>query len=252
MKRTTFVMMAVVLAAWASAASANTVKAKFTSILSREAVHVHNGTENLYVWAGQSQFEKIDITPDNESNPAHDLDNPFGGYCVDLNQSITFGYTTTWELRPLEEAPVGAGGGTGSAMGDIRATLLRRLWANYFTDPNYAEFQVAVWEILGEKNSATDGYDVTDGTFHAPYSGEVNRTMINGWLTAITASGYSGAEASIVWALTSTQTQDFAVLIETITVPPGPHAPEPVTLFGLLAGVGGLARYVHGRRGRRD
>ena len=249
MKRMTLWMVVVALVAWTGAASAetvNTVEATFTDIVNRKAVHVQNGNE-LYVWAGQSLFKNLGISPNLPSNPAYYLGDWFGGYCIDLHQSITFGYTTTWDLKTLEEAPVGSVPGPG--MGTDRAQLLKRLWANYYTDLHNAEFQVAVWEILAETSSV---YNVTNmnGSFYATRTNEVDIDLINDWLDVITATNYSGQETSIMWALTSTATQDFAVLIETGGVGPGPDVPEPVTMFGLLAGIGCLTHYARKRGGR--
>ena len=75
-------------------------------------------------------------------------------------------------------------------------------------------------------------------------------TGVTAIIDKFTATNYSGQETSIMWALTSTATQDFAVLIETGSQPPGPDIPEPVTMFGLLAGIGCLTHYARKRGGR--
>jgi len=245
MRNVTFLAaVAVALAATvAHANSVNTVTAKFTTIVNKEAVHVKNGSQSLYVWAGLSKFEKMSISPDSELNPAFYLDDVFTGYCIDLKEEIWWNFVGTWQVAPLEDAPVGAGQ---PAMGTERATLLRRLWGSYFSDPNNAEFQVAVWELLAE--DPANGYDVKSGSFYAPYANEVDRDGINGWLTTVTDDNYSGPAASVMYALVSDGTQDFAVLIETGGQPP--VIPEPLTLTGLLMGIGGLIHYARKRGGR--
>lgn len=245
MRNVTFLAAAIVALA-ATVAHANTVTAEFTDIINREAVHVQNGPQSLYVWAGLSKFEKMSIDPDSELNPAFYLDPVFTGYCIDLKEEIWWDFEGTWQLAPLEDAPVGAGQ---PAMGAERATLLRRLWGSYFSDPNNAEFQVAVWELLAE--NPDNGYDVTkdDGSFYVRTADdvEVDVSEINTWLDVVTDDNYSGPVASVVWAMVNDGTQDFAVLIETGGMPP---IPEPLTLTGLLMGIGGLIHYARKRGGR--
>lgn len=248
MKNVTF-LAAVVVALGVTAAhanSVNTVTARFDSIINREAVHVKNGSEDLYVWSGLSKFEKLSIDPDETTNPAYYLDTVFSGYCIDLKEEISWDFEGTWQLAPLEEAPIGAGQ---PAMGTGRADLLRNLWGSYFNDPHNAEFQVAVWELLAETSG---DYDVTNenGAFYVKTADddEVDVSMINTWLDVVTDENYSGQVASVVWAMVSDGTQDFAVLIETGGAPP--VIPEPVTMLGLLAGIGGLIHYARKRGGR--
>lgn len=244
--RGTFLVGAVAILLAATVAHANgvyTVDATFTGVANRKAVRLATDDGDRYVWAGLYKFDKGAIAPDSTDNPAHYLDDAFGGYCIDLEQVIWQDYTTTWELKPLEQAPVNP---TGNVMGSERATLLRRLWGSYFNDPNSAEFQVAVWELLDEDPG--NGYGVTtgDGSFYVRTADdvEVDVSMINDWLDAVSDPAYSGDEASIMWAMTSMQTQDFAVLIEMGGLPP---IPEPLTLAGLLMGIGGLTHYVRRR-----
>ncbi|HUU92998.1 MAG TPA: PEP-CTERM sorting domain-containing protein [Phycisphaerae bacterium] len=232
----------------AHANSVYTVEATFSGVENKKAVRLASDSGNLYVWAGLYTFDKGAISPDSTANPAYYLDPVFGGYCIDLAQVISPNYTTTWELKPLEQAPVNP---TGIVMGPDRATLLRRLWGSHFNDPNAAEFQVAVWELLAENPS--NGYGVTtgDGSFYVrtPDDAEVDVSMINEWLDEVAGADYIGDEASVMWAMTSIATQDFAVLIELADEPGGePSIPEPVTLVGLLTGIGCLTRYVR-RRG---
>ena len=234
-----------VLCVSASMANAASVTATFTGVENEEAVHLRYGSSNLYVWAGLYKFQKLSITPDGTENPAFYMDDVFGGYCIDIDQRISFSQTVTWTLKPLEEAPVNL---LHSPMGEDKATLLRRLWGSYFGDPHSAEFQVAVWEVLAE-DPAND-YDVTSGRFYAtvPYNPtfdvEVDRVMINSWLDAITSPTYSGPEASVIWALTNAVSQDFAVLIETGGQPP---VPEPLTVATVLMGCGFAVRYARKR-----
>jgi hypothetical protein len=239
--RNAAIMAAVVVALAATVAHANTVTAKFTTMVNKEAVHVKNGSQGLYVWAGLSKFEKMSINPNTEANPAYYLDDVFSGYCIDLKEEIWWDFVGTWQVQPLEAAPVGAGQ---PPMGTDRATLLRRLWGSYFTDPNNAEFQVAAWELLAE--DPAKGYNVKNGDFYAPYANEVDRDGINGWLTTVADDNYSGPVASVMYALVSDGVQDFAVLIET----GGQPIPEPLTLTGLLMGIGGLIHYARKRGGR--
>lgn len=242
------VTVAVLLAATvAHANSVYTVGATFTGVANKKSVRLATNTGNRHVWAGLYMFDKGAISPDSTDNPGYYLDDVFGGYCIDLEQVIWPNHTTTWELKPLEAAPINP---TGSPMRLDRATLLRRLWSSYSDDPNPAEFQVAVWEFLTE--DPTNGYGVgkDDGTFYVRTQDdvEVDVSTINEWLDDVAAPDYIGEEAPIMWAMTSMNTQDFAVLIE-MDKPPGedPPIPEPVTAAGLLMGIGCLMRYVRRR-----
>jgi hypothetical protein len=218
------------------------VEAKFKTVISKQAVHLVTPTSNRYVYAGQYWFDKVGLTPDTEANPAWHLGDEFGGYCIDINQTINWNYQGTWQIQPLDAAPIGLGGDASGAMGAAKAELLKRLWGNYFETGPYPEFQVAVWELL---NETTGTYDVTDGTFYASRTNEVDRAQINDWLDQITADVYTGPVSNLMYAMTSANTQDFAVLIETGG---GGNVPEPVTLAGLMLGVGGLVGYVRKRR----
>jgi len=244
MRKATF-LAAVVVALATTVAHANTVTAKFTTMVNEKAVHVKNGSQGLYVWAGLSKFQKMSINPNTEDNPAFYLGDVFTGYCIDLKQEIRWNFEGTWQVQPLEAAPFGA---EQPPMGKDRATLLRRLWGSYFSDPNNAEFQVAAWELLAEVPA--NGYDVTkdDGSFYVRTADdvEVDVSKINTWLDVVTDDNYSGPEASVMYALVSDGTQDFAVLIET----GGQPIPEPLTLTGLLMGIGGLIHYARKRGGR--
>jgi len=121
-----------VLALSAGTANAASVTATFTGVENEEAVHLRYGAQNLYVWAGLYKFEKLSISPDSTENPAYYMDDVFGGYCIDIDQRISFSQTVTWVLKPLEEAPVNL---LHSPMGADKATLLRRLWGSYFARP---------------------------------------------------------------------------------------------------------------------
>jgi len=239
MLRAILCAVAVLAAMSAISAEATTyeVTAKFDSVINRRAVHLVKPGPNLYVYAGQYWFEKLGVSPDVAANPAYWLDDEFGGYCIDVNQTISWNHTDTWQIEPLANAPIG------QAMGAERAELLQRLWGKHFVSGPYAEFQVAVWELLVE--DPANGYNVTTGDFYAPYGNEVNRTTINDWLLEITDAAYDGPVSNLMYAMTSSSTQDFAVLIET----GGQMVPEPVTLAGLALGSAGLIGYLRKRKG---
>ena len=235
---------AVLVALWAATAEATTfeVTARFDSVVHKQAVHLVMPGSNPYVYAGLYWFDKVAVSPDIEANPAYWLDDEFGGYCIDIQQEINWNYQGVWQIEPLADAPIGPGGDASGAMGAQRAEHLKRLWGNYFVPGPYPEFQVAVWELLVE--DPANGYDVTSGDFYASRSNEVDRTQINQWLDLVTDPAYSGPVSNLMYAMTSSDTQDFAVLIET----GGQTVPEPVTLAGLVLGGGGLLGYLRRRK----
>jgi hypothetical protein len=227
------------------------INATYTAIVNRDAVHVYDGRQNKthYVWSGLSKFQKNWVDPDTTANPAYHLDEQFSGYCIELMQTIYTGRTYTWQMRALEEAPIGWNGDETYQMGEDRATLLRRLWGSYAGTGDDPEFQVAVWELLAEDPSLSGPFSVTsgEGEFYLTRTNEVDVGLVNTMLDSIVDPGWSGTPADLQWAMTSQDTQDFAVIIETSGSPP--PVPEPTTVAGLVLGSVGLVRYIRRRRG---
>jgi hypothetical protein len=170
-------------------------------------------------------------------------------FCADLKEYV---YTNDWVERYIYKpalAPIGNGN---IAMGDIKAADLRRLWDQYSSyglgssytlgattyDVNQtaAAFQAAVWEIIYQAGTT---YDVTAGT--TTITGGAWTTLANYWLTHLEANDPDIG----LRVLVSDGRQDFAIIVPGIGRDP---IPEPVTMAGLLLGIGGLGGYIRRRR----
>jgi hypothetical protein len=159
-------------------------------------------------------------------------------FCIDIRQNAPTGPYVRYDIYALEDAPIG------SAMLAARADDLRRLFAGHFqetfTNNQAAAFQAAVWEIINETSGT---YDVYHGAFH------ITESWGSGW--GGTANAYLGDLASYtpdshVAALVNASSQDYALTI-TGPSPEPPHTPEPMTIAGVLMGLGGLVRYLRRR-----
>lgn len=172
------------------------------------------------------------------SHPA--LNGRLNTFCCDVHQNADSGYTKYAFYAPAN-APIG---GDNTAMGATKALDLRRLvelhWTAATSGDNQAawEFQASVWEIVNETSSS---YDLTQGYFKV--SG--NSTWVteaNGWLNGLSSDLTPTVP---VWVLASESAQDYAIWFPGLG---GSMIPEPLTMAGLMMGIGGLAGYVRRRR----
>jgi hypothetical protein len=187
--------------------------------------------------------------------------NQFGGLCIEMNQSR--GSTATYNVMDLADAPLPVKSNYGTPMGDTKAQYLSELWAERFdtawvsvqspsgltsAQKKAAEaFSACVWEIIYEPLPATPaGWDVTtDGSPDAKgfKCSHADTTLANSWLYALDGNG-----GEDVWALSNPTTQDMMVMIPIPITPDNTVIPEPVTMAGLMLGIGGLVTYVRKRR----
>ncbi|MBE3037933.1 MAG: PEP-CTERM sorting domain-containing protein, partial [Chloroflexi bacterium] len=160
-----------------------------------------------------------------------------------------------YQVVPLADVltPFGAGG---SGTGQERALLMQNLWATHFepawqmgsswTTPQRLRaeaFAAALWEIVYE--TPANGFDVTTGRVRI---GSIDTSTANAWLRGLDPNG----PQTLLRALSNGQYQDYVTAIPGVggMQPIGGHAPEPVTLAGLLLGIGTVARYVRRRTAR--
>jgi len=157
-----------------------------------------------------------------QANTNHMLDT----FCADLEQWALSDFTT-YDVYHPEHAPIGAGN---SPMGIEKAWDLRRLfsqhWGDAASDNGAAAFQAAVWEIVYEDTDTYD-YDVTDGDL---------------WIEKMLGTGQPDVGLRV---LANENYQDYALVV--LGLPADP-VPEPVTLAGLMLGVGSLVGYLRRRR----
>jgi len=168
------------------------------------------------------------------------LPDRFGGFCVEIGQQRMDG---KYNVAFPKDAP-DPGEYSGGAMGQEKATLLRKMWSMAFDDAWYERdylqtaannqaaeaFGVAVWEIVHERS---DIYDVTDGSFLvSPWLWEDQVDLGNDYVNNLIADAmnYDGPLANLR-VLTSPEGQDILV-----------EVPEPSTTVlmgsGLLMALG--------------
>ena len=205
----------------------------------------HSGS----VYAGAYQFQIDGLQP--RTGLGNDLPTgqTFGAFCIDITQLANGSYQP-YNIQPLAEGPLTPLNG-GMAMGSTKAALLENLWHDHFdlawvapgtytaAQKLSAEaFAACIWEVVFE-NSANP-LNILDGELTV--SGVNYATVANSWLAGLNAAG----DRTTLFALTSNSYQDYLVLI------PGHEnlqtVPEPITMTGLLLGIGSVVTYVRRRR----
>jgi hypothetical protein len=230
-----------ILALNANSAPAGQVTATFSTVNPGEVVTISNTVNGVTTtetgWAGVYNF----------TNASGDLTGNLRTFCIDIGQDIFGNQTVTFDVNPLENAPV-----PGPQMGALRANLIRELWFNDYAligndNAKAAAFQVAIWEIENELQTDALGHlilDVTNGSFQVTSQDSTALTQANQWLAGIDITG-NGPKATNLIALTNPNYQDY------VTPDPPSPAPEPSSLA--LAGMGALSMmFVRSwRRGRQ-
>jgi len=170
-------------------------------------------------------------------------------FCADIKQYAS-GSFLRYDIYKPEDAPIGGGN---TPMGDAKAADLRRLFDNYSAyglgalpytlgtttygaNQTSAAFQASVWEIIYE----TSAYDVKQNVFRIT-SSNASRDLANYWLTHL-----GDVDPCLgLRILVRDDQQDFAIVVPGIGRDP---IPEPVTMAGLMLGIGSIAGYVRRRR----
>lgn len=176
----------------------------------------------------------------------------FGAVCIDVTQCASSSYRD-YSIVPLTDAPLTPYTGV-EPMSANRAALIENLWHDHFdldwiapgpyslTEKLMAEaFNAAVWELVFEEEG--NPLNILDGALQVA---DVNDTSLaNDWLAGLDAGG----ERTTLYALSNSCYRDYVVLIPTRD--DDRVVPEPITMTGLLIGVGSLATYVRKRRRSR-
>ena len=166
-------------------------------------------------------------------------------YCIQLDQDINNGWTRTFEIVDLEDAPIGGGS---TAMGASKAADIREMWIEIGTALEWdqtpsdssqaAAIQMAIWEIVHETTDSSYAFD--SGNMKVTDFGGAS-TEAQSVLALVDGTEYSSQPS--LKALVNTQTQDFVAIVdENFAVVPLPAAVYPgMALLGFL-GVGKLRR----------
>jgi hypothetical protein len=174
-------------------------------------------------------------------------------FCFELQQQ-----TDPWNLPNTDvvytigdpsDGPLGSSSSI-SQMGDNRANLLRRLYADHYAklkDNNddatdKKAFQMAVWEIVHETTNVTDdtkgnSFKLTDGQFSVNNS-ETARDRAQGWLNGLTTT--NGSLAAIQAFMNITK-QD-QLYWDGVSEVPVPSALVSLLGLGLTLGIVRLRR----------
>ena len=171
-------------------------------------------------------------------------DNLIDTFCADIEQSALSAFTT-YDVYHPELAPIG---GDNSPMGIEKAWDLRRLFNQHLgdtaSDSGAAAFQAATWEIIYE-DTDTYTYDVTDQNsrfWMERMAWDPDwLTTANDWLAGL---GTDKPDVGLR-VLANDDYQDYALVVTDLPADP---IPEPVTLAGLMLGVGSLVGYLRRRR----
>lgn len=191
-------------------------------------------------------------SPASVVNP-YDID----AYCIDIHQDAPPSFAL-YNIYHLSDAPlwITTGGGQGAVMGAGKAADLGRLFAlvkdpirdvNMTLAANQTAFQACVWEIVNETSGTYklgSASQDPNGTFRS-WDGSLNVGLANGWLSSL---GQYAANRDVI-ALVNTNTQDYALVDAGSGGNWGapPPVPEPLTMAGLMIGIGGVVTYVRRR-----
>jgi hypothetical protein len=228
----------------------------------------NDGTNHGNVYTGQYNLQiNPGFTPTGEGVAVKETADIIGGnyilgtFCTDILQNAPTGGTyRRYDVYLPQNAPIGGGN---VAMNDAKAWDLRRLFSNnqgfIGTADGAAAFEAAVWEIVYETSgtynvdyhsSSSDGLTGTRGNFFVdPTSGTIDESGKYTWVT--TANTWLGALGTGtpdigLRVLASEGYQDFSLVVTGLGK--DSSIPEPVTMAGLMLGIGGLSGYIRRRR----
>ena len=231
----------------AGMADAVTVTAKFIGANPAMNVRTYADRDNdpayeLDSWtrAGVHVFEAI--SSDFEPIQAGET---FTTFCIDLGQYVNSNGIYTYTVTDIKNAPVPTTYSM-TTIGGAQELDLQKLYSQYYGVATQglvldaAAFQAAAWEIVNEHWL---DYDVLDGSFKVQSDWSA-APLANTWLDSL--AGYSLPEGPLpnLTAFVSECSQDQMFIIPG----GGGQIPEPLTLMGLLMGLGVVSNTLRRRR----
>lgn len=255
--RTIVALAAAVIMLWGATAYATSLgqlELKYSSASPAQTGYIYlDGVSHGNVYVGQYNLQiSPTFTPTGQGVIIKDSATKSGGnyyigtFCTDILQYAPTSYRV-YDVYHPEEAPIGGGN---VAMGIEQAWELRRLFDQHLghigTAAGAAAFEASVWEIVYE-TSGTYNVDFYNsgarGDFYVkPTSGGTGWVdTANTWLANL---GTSHPDIGLR-VLASEGYQDFSLTVAGLGADP---IPEPVTMAGLMLGIGGLVTYIRKRR----
>ncbi len=167
-------------------------------------------------------------------------------FCADASQDAPVNWTTDQPYYVLSMdqwvAALKANGNV--TITSTQETCLEELFGTYGSQANLdndhaAAFQLCVWEIM---NDTPGSYSLTSGSFQVSgYDNEVMNILAKPWLSSINLGTGLTLDTDMT-VLYNADLQDYAFSSTSFNPDIG-NVPEPVTMFGVLLGVGALGRY---------
>jgi hypothetical protein len=175
------------------------------------------------------------------ANSAHTID----AFCSDIYQDAPTSFTT-YNVMNLNDDTAIFGGISAADRGQKVADLYK-LFANYsrsnWTDEQAAAFQSCVWEIINETPGTAYSVSQGAGTFYE--IGAYWTGTANDWLTSLSSLPTVNQPGLDLFVLQNDESQDYSA----VGIGVGTRLiPEPLTMLGLVASVGGVAGYIRNRR----
>lgn len=228
------IIATVAVLATSAFAAADTVTMNFVGAGHGQTATIRVNGDRYTVHAGQLVHEVTD-----RSGPSGPGLGRLTTYCVDVAEWVSY-QSRVYDVNELTEAPVAHGN---AGMDQHKADAIGRLYTyangqQYGTSNNFAAaFQIAVWEVVSDLDTATTALSVADGDFRA---WNLNSGTINFLDTLLgVAVDDSISISDRILALTNDGSQDqmFEVAV-----------PLPTT--GAMAAVGLAGAGFFGRRRR--
>lgn len=194
-----------------------------------------NLTGNSTYHAGELRWNVTAMTGSAAAMTGFSVGDSISTFCTQLTQTAQS--PTVFNLIQVEDAPQ-----PGAGMGALRAGYINTLYANYHGDAllngtNAAAFQLAIWELVNESESALTSMDldVSSGDFQVTGGSVLNVAsgqsvsavaLANTWLsTILSLFNPNGVD---MLALSNDSAQD-QLIMTSVVIP----LPAPVLLGGL-------------------
>ena len=217
-------------------AQAQTLTVRVEAGSGQPVLPVSNITHTGY-FTGEANAVRFDLYVEAVNGVPQPPDDPYLGFCVELQQQVVFDKSYLYELMPLTSL-------NGGAITAGRAARLGYLFDNYATGMNPADwpadatsakgtaFQAAVWELAFD-----DDFSLSNSSGNFWIGGQSNPTVQNslllaqGWLDSISLANVPSDYVSQHWEIQGLSSPDNQDLLMARPIP----EPAAIGLIGLAA-----------------